>query len=283
MAAKKNTGSVVIPPNDAGAVAEMQELVADHAELRAGKMFGCPAYFLGTKAVVAVFGTDLCITLPQTRVTELLKLPGCRPFVAARGRAMNGWLLVAPDRLRTLNEEQGVLDQAIAYARAKSLIPAVMKKGPTARIKPSPLFSKLNLKAQDPIVVVNAPDDVRAELKGVRVHDALTAVKSVSFFLGFVTRQKEVDTLARAVANKADGDAVVWFAYPKSTSKRYKCEFNRDTGWAALGEAGFEGVRQVAIDQDWSALRFRRVEYVKSMKRDPKRALSQQGKARTKR
>lgn len=104
-------------------------------------------------------------------------------------------------------------------------------------------------------------------------------VKEIAFSLAFVTKQKEVDTLAKAVGRKATGDAVIWFVYPKGTSKKYKCEFNRDTGWAALGEAGFEGVRMVAIDEDWSALRFRRAEFVKTMKRDETRALSKQGKA----
>ena len=63
---------------------------------------------------------------------------------------------------------------------------------------------------------------------------------------------------------KAVGDAIVWLAYPKGTSKRYQCEFNRDNGWAAIEAAGFESVRMVAIDDDWSALRFRRSEFVKS-------------------
>ena len=76
--------------------------------------------------------------------------------------------------------------------------------------------------------------------------------------------EDEVDTLARALAPRAEGDAIVWFAYPKASSKTYTCEFNRDTGWAVLEELGFKGVRQVAIDADWSALRFRRVEFVKS-------------------
>ena len=76
----------------------------------------------------------------------------------------------------------------------------------------------------------------------------------------------------------APGDAIVWFAYPKGTSKRYTCAFNRDTGWKALGDAGFEPVRQVAIDEDWTALRFRRAEFIRSMTRA--RAISKQGKKR---
>ena len=36
----------------------------------------------------------------------------------------------------------------------------------------------------------------------------------------------------------------------------------------------------VAIDEDWSALRFRRAEFIKAMKRDPSRAGSETGRAR---
>ena len=81
--------------------------------------------------------------------------------------------------------------------------------------------------------------------------------------------------------SRARGDAVVWLAYPKGSSKRYTSTINRDTGWDSLGAAGFEGVRMVAIDEDWSALRFRRAEFIKSMKRDPKHAMSAVGKSKT--
>jgi hypothetical protein len=105
-------------------------------------------------------------------------------------------------------------------------------------------------------------------------------VKEISFALAFATKQKEVDTATKAVAKKAKGDAVVWFAYPKGTSKNYTCEFNRATGWAILGEQGFEPVRQIAIDEDWSALRFRRVEFIRTMKRKTLPPISKQGKAK---
>lgn len=89
-----------------------------------------------------------------------------------------------------------------------------------------------------------------------------------------MTRQAELAALAADIAQKAEGDAVVWFAYPKASSKKYRCDFNRDSGWEALGSLGFEGVRQVAIDDDWSALRFRRVEYIKKMVRAENRRLA---------
>ncbi len=144
-------------------------------------------------------------------------------------------------------------------------------------------FQKLNLKDQTRIVVLNAPESFEHELAGlgpVAVVRELKAAGEIEFALAFVTKQKEVDTLAKAIARKAKGDAVVWFAYPKGSSKNYKSEINRDHGWKALGEAGFEPVRGVAIDGDWSASRFRRVEFIKTMTRDKKWRMTAAGKAR---
>jgi len=148
---------------------------------------------------------------------------------------------------------------------------------------PSSVFAKMNLKDQSEIFVLNAPDSFEAELsrlRDVKVRRSLSGASHVSFALAFVTRKDEVDSLAKSIAKLAEGDAIVWFAYPKGTSKRYTCEINRDTGWSALGAAGFEGVRMVAIDEDWTASRFRRVEFIKTMKRDAKHAMSEGGKAR---
>jgi len=129
------------------------------------------------------------------------------------------------------------------------------------------IFEKLNLKGQTEILVVNAPSSFEAELAGLEgvtvVRDPKKA-KAVHFALAFATKQAEVDAFSKTLAGKAEGDAVLWFAYPKGTSKKYKCEFNRDSGWKVIRGLGFDSVRQVAIDEDWSALRFRRVEYIKS-------------------
>jgi hypothetical protein len=147
----------------------------------------------------------------------------------------------------------------------------------------TPLFRKLNLKNQTEIVVLNAPESFESELQaldGVTVHRDASALERVDFALAFVITNAQLAAAADDILPKAQGDAVVWFAYPKGTSKRYRCEFNRDSGWAPMGVAGFEGVRMVAIDQDWSALRFRRVEHVKTMKRDASRAGTEQGRAR---
>jgi hypothetical protein len=129
------------------------------------------------------------------------------------------------------------------------------------------IFEKLNLKDHQEILVLHSPESFEPELARLPVmtiHRHLESVAEIRFSLAFVTRQSEVDAIAPVIAARAKGDATVWFAYPKGKSKRYTCDFNRDTGWDALRAAGFDTVRAVAIDEDWTALRFRRVEYIKS-------------------
>ncbi|MEO7430900.1 MAG: hypothetical protein ABIR62_02525 [Dokdonella sp.] len=131
------------------------------------------------------------------------------------------------------------------------------------------VFDKLQLKHQREILVVNAPASFESQveaLKDVKVLRNPNTATAFGFALAFATRQREVDALSKVLAAKSDGDAVLWFAYPKGTSKNYTCDFNRDTGWAVLKRLGFDTVRAVAIDEDWSALRFRRVEFIKPTK-----------------
>ena len=45
-----------------------------------------------------------------------------------------------------------------------------------------------------------------------------------------------------------------------------------------LGGRRVETVRSVAIDEDWTGPRFWRAEYIKSLSREPKRAISAPGR-----
>lgn len=102
--------------------------------------------------------------------------------------------------------------------------------------------------------------------------------KNRPFVLQFVRSCAEIAERAPKAAAAVADDGVLWFAYPKRSSKRYRSDVGRDDSWQALGDLGFEPVRQVAIDEDWSALRFRRAEDITSLTRS--RALSEAGRTR---
>lgn len=131
------------------------------------------------------------------------------------------------------------------------------------------IWKKLNLKDHTKVMILNAPICFEAhidELQSITVLRDMDTSEDIQFVLCFVTEKTEIQNITSRLIAKTKGDVIVWFSYPKGTSKRYACDFNRDTGWDALQAIGFGGVRQVAIDEDWSALRFRRKEFIKSKK-----------------
>lgn len=146
----------------------------------------------------------------------------------------------------------------------------------------SPLFKKLNLGTHTEIQVLNAPASFAPELAAL--HD-VTVKKSIGspchFALAFVITQAQLDAASTRLVAAAADDGILWLVYPKASSKRYRCEFNRDCGWKLLGAAGFEPVRMVAVDEDWSALRFRRVAHIKTLTRSARNAISSAGKHKT--
>ncbi len=148
-----------------------------------------------------------------------------------------------------------------------------------------PIFKKLNYKGHPEIIVLNAPESFQPHLKaieyGVQLYNSLDQPNEIHFIIAFVTQQHEINGLVPVIATKMEGDALVWFAYPKKSSKNYTCDVNRDTGWDIMGKFGLEPVRQIAIDQDWSALRFRKVEFIKKITRSKKMALTEEAKKRT--
>jgi len=147
------------------------------------------------------------------------------------------------------------------------------------------VFKKLNLKNQKTVVILNAPVSFETNVDSIRdqasIVTSLEGISEIEFIMLFVTKQTEIDDVVPKVAPLLKGDAVLWMCYPKGTSKKYKCDFNRDTGWKVMGPYDLETVRMVAIDEDWSALRFKKVEFIKSMNRTSLEALSDKGKLKS--
>lgn len=145
------------------------------------------------------------------------------------------------------------------------------------------VWTKLNYKGHAPVLVLNAPESFRprlADLVPARVDRRPAVGAAYPFALVFVTTCAEVAAWAPFVTAALGPDAVLWFAYPKKTSKTYTSDISRDAGWQPLGDLGFEAVRQVAIDNDWSALRFRQAGAIRTLKRDASRRMSAEGRRR---
>lgn len=129
------------------------------------------------------------------------------------------------------------------------------------------LLKKLNFKDQKEILILNSPPEFASALEEIKeetkVATELKAGKEYNFIIAFMKMEKEVEALASKMSKALPGDGLLWIAYPKGTSKKHKSEISRDKGCGLLLALGFETVRLIAIDDDWSCMRFRRSEYVK--------------------
>src|SRR6478736_7603786 len=96
----------------------------------------------------------------------------------------------------------------------------------------TPLFKKLNYKEQKEICIHHAVPEFSKEVKAIEkftmVKSDIKDSKELNFILSFVTTKKEIDKLASLIDKKLKDDGIVWFAYPKGTSKKYKVEISRD-------------------------------------------------------
>jgi hypothetical protein len=130
------------------------------------------------------------------------------------------------------------------------------------------LLEKLNYKGQKRISIINAEESflnsISPDLKDVTVDTKIDPRYPYEFIIIFVKSVSEVELIAPVTIHNLMADGVLWFSYPKKTSKKYSSEIDRDHGWKALNDSGFHGIRLVAIDDDWSALRFRNKKYIKS-------------------
>lgn len=148
-----------------------------------------------------------------------------------------------------------------------------------------PLIKKLNYKEQELIAILGAPESFEPTLEKWReladVDTHLQGETAYEFVLVFARTVADIRQYASELKSHLIEDPVFWIAYPKKSSKRYDSDISRDNGWESIGALGMEGVRQIAIDEDWSALRFRPATHIKSMKRNSKMALSKEGKKRT--
>ena len=130
------------------------------------------------------------------------------------------------------------------------------------------LLEKLNYKGQKRISILNADESfiisISQYLNDVTVDFKIDPRYPYQFIIIFVKSVSEVEQVAPMTIHNLIADGVLWFCYPKKNSKKYSSDINRDHGWKVLNDAGLFGIRLVAIDEDWSALRFRNKKFIKS-------------------
>jgi TfoX/Sxy family transcriptional regulator of competence genes len=96
----------------------IRELIADADGVSEQRMFGGPAFLIGGNMSIAVSGEGgLIVRVNPDDTGALLEKPHSRPF-EMRGRAMQGWLRVDPEGVRTKRQLEPWVKRGVAYARS---------------------------------------------------------------------------------------------------------------------------------------------------------------------
>ncbi len=114
------------------------------------------------------------------------------------------------------------------------------------------LAAKLQLKAGQSLETVEIPESVAHQVAEFMTGGAAT---SEGALLVFVADRSALAQYRSRIAASGGQDRLTWVAYPKSG--QLDTDLNRDALAALLTESDLRPVRQIAIDDVWSALRFR--------------------------
>lgn len=128
------------------------------------------------------------------------------------------------------------------------------------------IFEKLKLTDQKEILVLNVPGDFDKNLNilnGVEIYESLIQVTKVNFALVFVTSISELESQMQTLLLKLKDDALLWIAYPTNPSTT---DINKEYRWKPLTGKSYETTKSVLINDNWQAVRFRKLEYAKPKK-----------------
>ena len=114
------------------------------------------------------------------------------------------------------------------------------------------LAAKLQLKPNQPLRGVGTPHSVSSELTEL---EHVSDDQQEAALLFFITDRAALEVHREQIVEAASRDHLTWVAYPKEG--HLGTDLNRDSLAALLSESGVQPVRQIAINEVWSALRFR--------------------------
>ena len=120
------------------------------------------------------------------------------------------------------------------------------------------LIKKLGIKPGHKLLILNAPEGYLETLGTLPEGAEIKTRAEGNFDLIqiFLYNKADVEKYAPIGIQAVKPGGLLWCTYPKKTAK-IKADITRDTGWESVRAVGWRPVTQIAIDETWSALRFR--------------------------
>lgn len=130
------------------------------------------------------------------------------------------------------------------------------------------IAKKMRLKAEVPLLLLNCPPECFSHFDGLDIRDKLTSRLVFEQVVLFAEQSHILSKIVPGIVKHMGKDPIFWIAYPKK-SGRIDSDMHRDgEWWQMMAEYGYEGVASAAIDDTWTALRFRKTEAIGPKLRD---------------
>lgn len=127
------------------------------------------------------------------------------------------------------------------------------------------LLEKLQLKNEKNLLIQGLPSTVEKQFIKISFAKNVTPLlkaRKIDFALVFAISHKQLKDILRDVVPALHEDAKLWVAYPKVSSKIVS-DLTRDCNWECISQFGFEGIRLIAVDNIWSAMRFKKTSQIR--------------------
>jgi hypothetical protein len=118
-----------------------------------------------------------------------------------------------------------------------------------------PVAVRLQVKGERRLAVVGAPAVVDNKI-GIKKQRC--DISEADVILLFAADRGQLVSTLPSMLQKAPKDAIIWIAYPKLTSK-LAGDLSRNLIHALATKSGLDTVSQIAVDDDWSAMRVKRI------------------------
>ena len=119
-----------------------------------------------------------------------------------------------------------------------------------------PLAERMHLRSGERVLLVNAPQGHAAALAAPSdVEVSTDADGTFDVIEVFVSTRTALETEAPRLKALLNPDGKLWITYPKGASTRLAADINRDDIRRYALTVGLQTVAQIAVDDDWSAIR----------------------------
>jgi hypothetical protein len=116
------------------------------------------------------------------------------------------------------------------------------------------LVKKLRLNTDQPLWLINVPDDCRTLFPGFEIKEKASKKDQIPQLMLFVMGSKELVHELSIISAHISPDTVFWICYPKKSGS-LTSDLVDTKNWDIVYQSGFRAQTAVSVDENWSGLR----------------------------